>query len=174
MPKYGYFNYVFMCAAHLQDKAMREVRELEFFQSVHTPDVTVKIRTGKERKREVRHSYLMPGYFFGRTKSWEPERYVGELRYSVKLLTSLGWGWCRDNEIERVTGLRIDMPPSTIEPKLKVGEKAALTGWAFKSMAKQEVISANEGEDLVIESPLFGGVPMRVSVGNSLVSKSRL
>lgn len=175
MPKHGFKNYIFMCQAHVQEKAMKEIRDTEVFQSVHTPSVVVKIRTGKERKREVRESYLMPGYFFGRTKDWAPERFLAdEFRYSVKMMTTLGWGHCKDVEIERVTGLRIDLPAAPITPKLVVGDKATLLGWAFKSMPKQEVIGLNEANELVLESPLFGGVPMRVDVGNSYLSKSRV
>lgn len=175
-PRAGYKNYVFMCQPSSQERAMKEAREYEVFQSVHTPDVTIKIRTGKERKREVRETYLLPGFFFGRTKHWEPEAIVPKLRYSVKLMTTFGWGWCKDEEIERMSGLRLDadVKNAVTAPKLMVGEKAALLGWAFKSMAAQEVIAVNEGQNIVMESPLFGGVPLKVSVGNSLYVKSRV
>ena len=166
-------NFVFMCLSDDMEKCLKEVRKLDMFEQVHTPPGEIKVRTGKERKRELREVYMLPGYFFGRTKHWEPP--TPEMKYSTKLMTTLGWGWCEDWEIERMTGVRLDAKPRRkVETKLRIGDKAFVLGPAFKNLPTGRVIAMNEGQDITMESPFFGGIPLKASVGNSLVTKTRL
>jgi hypothetical protein len=164
-------NYVYTCRSDWMERCMEEVREVGFFERVHTPTITIKVRVGKERKREEREAFLLPGYFFARTKHWEPP--VNDLKHAKKLLMSTSdgevvWGWANDNDLARVTGKRVDRPQRLAPPKLIVGEAVLLNSWAFASMPEQRIIEVREGQGISLTSPLFGGVPLIIADGSSL------
>jgi len=159
-------NFIFYCMPQRMEKAMEEVQRMEVFDYVFSPVAKAKVRSGPSRRKMEKEVLLMPGYFFGKTIYPMPECRPTK---SFKLLTTSGWGWVSDEDIERVTGLvtgAVIDDNKRIEVEVSVGKEFALNPWYFKKHMIQKVIRVVDTTgEIVMTSPLFGGVPIKIAKG---------